>query len=275
MDLDFSDPRGAAVLPVESQITLIDARPDHCDPRPVSNLEITQILDDRESAVGALTLEIKAVGKGLVPELAELVQTNFTGLMVEEIVDQGLAIARIDTEGDNVACQSERNWLLKLRVPDNAPASIAFHFPEASRNDVTVHYRRYADADLAEVEPELALAGLSLRPRPFWQWLVAAAAILAACAAGWWWTRKHTPALQSVIDTYQLPAHVTPFSVLGLLQRMASDRSLRWSDPDRAELQNTLDGLERQFFDRVPDQPELDLGRIGRDWINRANHGHG
>jgi hypothetical protein len=52
---------------------------------------------------------------------------------------------------------------------------------------------------------------------------------------------------------------------------MHSDRSLRWSDPDRDELQSTVNNLERHFFDRVPDPPEVDLGRIGRDWIDRAN----
>jgi hypothetical protein len=270
MDLDFTDPRGPAVLPVESQVILIDARPQPAEPRPVSNLEITQVLDDRESADGALTLEIKAVGKGLVPELADLVQTNFNGLVVDEITDQGLAITGIDTEGDNVACQSERNWILNLRVPDNAPTPFTFHFPPANRDEIAIHYKRYADADLADVEPQLALAGLSLRPRPLWHWLAGAALVLAACGAGWWWTRTHAPALQSAVPTYRLPTHVTPFSVIGLLQRMESDGSIRWSDPDRAELQRTVDSLKHRFFDRVADPSQPDLDRIGRDWIDRA-----
>jgi len=52
MDLDFVDSRGPVVLPVESQITLIDARPERVAPRPVAGLEVTQILDDREIAAG-------------------------------------------------------------------------------------------------------------------------------------------------------------------------------------------------------------------------------
>ncbi|HEU0040071.1 MAG TPA: hypothetical protein VFR76_12440, partial [Verrucomicrobiae bacterium] len=97
MDLDFTDQRGQVVLPVESRITLLDARPDHAPARPVANLEITQVLDDREIDKSLLTLEIKASGKGLVPELPELLRTNFPSLRVEEVSDHGLAVTQIDT----------------------------------------------------------------------------------------------------------------------------------------------------------------------------------
>jgi hypothetical protein len=274
MDLDFTDSRGPAVLPVESQVTLIDARPERTGPRPVTDLEVTQILDDRDSVTGALTLEIKAVGKGLVPELAELIRTNFTGLFVDEVSDQGLAIAQIDTDGENLASKSERNWLLKLRVPEDAPASLAFRFPEAAREDVKLLYKRYADADLAEVEPRLALAGLTLRPKPIWHWMLALAGLITACVGAWWWTRQHQPAPPTSNATYNLPGQITPFSVIGLLQRMASDTSLRWSEPDREELHRAVLNLERHFFNRGTDEePAPDLITIGHDWIDRANQG--
>ena len=76
MDLDFVDMRGAVVLPVESQITLLDARPDRVASRSLTNAEITQILDDRELNAGRLALEIKATAKGLIPELSVLLKTN-------------------------------------------------------------------------------------------------------------------------------------------------------------------------------------------------------
>ncbi|PYV16259.1 MAG: hypothetical protein DMG07_08170, partial [Acidobacteria bacterium] len=90
MDLDFVDSRGPVVLPVESQITLIDARPERVAPRPVAGLEVTQILDDREIAAGRITLEVKATGRGLVPDLSTFLRTGFDGLRAEEIKDQGL-----------------------------------------------------------------------------------------------------------------------------------------------------------------------------------------
>jgi hypothetical protein len=55
---------------------------------------------------------------------------------------------------------------------------------------------------------------------------------------------------------------------------MASDTSLRWSDPDREELCRAVLNLERHFFNRgTHEEPAPDLSRIGHDWIDRANQG--
>jgi hypothetical protein len=274
MDLDFMDQRGQVVLPVASQIILLDARPTRVASRPLADVEITQILDDREIAEGLISLEIKASGKGLVPELSELVDTNFTDLHVEEISDQGLSVSSIDTDGDEVAPVTERNWLLKLRVVENAPASLAFQFPEAELAGAKMIFKRYADADLVEVEPKLALAGLALRPRPWWHWLVLGVVLLAAAGGAVWWLRRHKPQTSLEKPVYVLPEPATPFTVMSLLRRMQSDASLSWSDANRAELTQNIQRLEAHFFARERDgDPEPDLAGIGRRWVELAGNG--
>jgi hypothetical protein len=274
MDLDFMDQRGQVVLPVASQIILLDARPTRVDSRPINDLEVTQILDDREIGEGLVTLEVKASGKGLVPELSELVKTNFTDLRVEEITDQGLSVAQVDAESDELAPVTERNWLLKLRVTENAPASLAFHFPEAAIAGAKTIFKRYADADLVEVEPKLALAGLTLRPRPWWQWLVVGIVLLGVAGGAVWWLRRHQPETSQEEPVYVLPEPTTPFTVMSLLRRMQGDTSLRWSEASRAELTQNIQRLEAHFFARERNgDPKPDLTGIGRRWVELAGNG--
>ncbi|MCL4789875.1 MAG: hypothetical protein KJ070_24365 [Verrucomicrobia bacterium] len=274
MDLDFMDQRGQVVLPVASQIILLDARPTRVAARPVTDLEVTQLLDDRELEAGRLTLEVKAQGRGLVPELSELVRTNFTHLRIEEISDQGLSVAQIDTEGDEIAPVTERNWLLKLRVAEDAPASLTFQFPETAVAAAKMIFKRYADADLVEVEPKLALAGLPLRPRPWWHWLALGAVLLMVAGGVAWWLRRQQPALATARPLYTLPEPATPFTVMSLLRRMQADASLRWSEADRTELAQSIQRLEAHFFARERNgDPELDLVGIGRRWVELAGNG--
>lgn len=274
MDLDFTDSRGQVVLPVKSQVTLLDARPDRVPARPVQNLEITQILDDREITQGKVALEIKATARGLVPDFGELLRTNFAGMRIEEFNDPGLALARVDVEADDLAPVSERNWLIKLAVADDAPASLAFKFPEAVPADAKMVFKRYADADLVEVQPVLALAGIPLHPRPWWHWLVLAVVGLTVIGGGWVWWRRHEPATASETPRYALPEHTTAFSLIALLRRMAEDPALPWKESDRAELGNNIRQLETHFFSRQRNgDPEPDLASIGRRWVDMAGNG--
>jgi hypothetical protein len=149
MDLDFMDGRGQVVLPVRSTVTLLDARPDRVPNRPMDKLEITQILDDREIAQGRVALEIKATARGLVPDLPQLLRTNLAQLELVEAGDRGLAINQLDTEADELAPVSERNWLLKFNVPGRY--GVAVSVPRSGDCGATMVYKRYADADLETV----------------------------------------------------------------------------------------------------------------------------
>lgn len=274
MDLDFADSRGQVVLPVQSQVTLLDARPERVAPRPVGDIEVTQILDDRELAQGRIALEIKATGRGLVPSFTGLLRTNFAGLRVEEVNDPGLAIARIDAEADEPAPISERNWQIKLALTEDAPASLAFKFPEPVSAGVKTVYKRYADADLVEVQPMLALAGVPLRPRPLWQWLAMAGGLIVVIGGAALWLRKHQPAAAVDAPHYTLPEPATAFSLISLLRRMEADPTLPWKESDRAELGQDIRQLETHFFSRKRNgNPDPDLNGIGRRWVEQASNG--
>jgi hypothetical protein len=274
MDLDFADARGQVVLPVQSAVTLLDARPDRVPARPAEGLEITQILDDREIGQGKIALEIKATGRGLVPGFGELLKTNFTGLRVEELTDPGLAIARIDAEADELAPVSERNWVIKLAVTDEAPASLQFKFPEPVAANVKAVYKRYADADLVEVQPMLALTGVSLRPRPWWHWAIMVGLGIIVVGTGAIWLRNQKPKRVSERPRYALPEPATAFSLIALLRRMEADGSISWKDSDRAELDASIRQLETHYFSRERNgHTEPDLASIGRHWVNLASNG--
>lgn len=274
MDLDFMDSRGQVVLPVESAVTLLDARPDRVSARPAANLELTEILDDRALAQGKLALEIKATGHGLVPNLTELVRTNFAGLRLEEWNDPGPAITHLDAEADELAPVSERNWRLQFAVTKDAPSPLEFKFPEPVSANIKSVYKRYADADLVEVRPMLALAGVPLQPRPWWHWLALATGLLALIGGAVWWLRKHPPTRTTDQPRYTLPEPVSAFSLIALLRRMDADSTLPWREADRAELGQDIRRLETHFFSRQRNgDPAPDLDGIGRRWVELAGNG--
>jgi hypothetical protein len=274
MDLDFSDTRGQVVLPVKSPVVLLDARPERVPARPLEKLEIVQTLDDREIAQGRVTLEIKASANGLVPGLDELVRTNFAHLQVEELSDRGVALNRIDAEADVLAPVSERNWSLKFTVAKDAPAALEFKFPEPLVTDAKLTYKRYADADLVEVKPMLALAGVSLRPRPWWHWAIGGVVGVGLIVTAGWLLRRKVHLTETVASAYSLPSHLTPFAVIELLRRMKADEALRLDESHRTELGKTLRELEEHYFARRNNgHTDLDLAGIGRQWVSRATNG--
>lgn len=274
IDLDFSDARGQVVLPVKSPVVLLDARPDHVPARPLDKIEIVQTLDDRELAQGRIALEIKATANGLVPDLNALLRTNYTHLRIEEFGDRGLAMNRIDAEADVLAPVSERNWLLKFTIAKDAPAALEFKFPEPLRTDAKITYKRYADADLVEVKPLLALTGVPLRPRPWWHWAVSGLVIAGGLTALGLWLRRKVHLPETAAPAYSLPMQITPFAVIQLLRRMESDDSLHLGESPRSELLKTIRDLEGHFFARSRNgHVEPDLARIGREWVSRVANG--
>jgi hypothetical protein len=209
-----------------------------------------------------------------VPELSALLRTNFAHLRIEEFGDRGLALNRIDAEADLLAPVSERNWQLKFTVAENAPATLEFKFPELLLADAKVVYRRYADADLVEVKPTLALAGITLRPRPWWHWVIGGGVIAAGISALVWWLRRKVHITESVTSEYSLPQEVTPFVVIQLLRRMESDAKLRLGEAHKSELVKTIRELEAHYFSKNRNgHAEPDLANIGREWVGRAGNG--
>jgi hypothetical protein len=67
---------------------------------------------------------------------------------------------------------------------------------------------------------------------------------------------------------YQMPEHVTPFTVLGLLKDIERNNGL--SPAGKAELDTSISRLEHYYFE-APTGEEPDLTEEARRWVNRTN----
>ncbi|MFN0069550.1 MAG: hypothetical protein ACKVYV_18180, partial [Limisphaerales bacterium] len=269
LNMDFVDTAGQVVLPVSSAPVLVDARPEAPPARPARQIEIVQTLDDRELAAGRATLEIKAAGRGLVPELSELVDLAFGGFTVTNVDDRGVVLTRMDTEGDTVAPVSERVWLVSL-TPSAAGDSLAFAFPQPRQADTKATYKRYADADLVEVSAEIAVAGVPLQRGWWWFWALGGVG-LGAAAFRVWLRRRPAAAETVAAPAYMVPGEVTPFSVLRLLRRMEADAGLALSSEQRQEIGASISNLQRRYFaPGAETDHRADLRALAERWVAAA-----
>jgi hypothetical protein len=268
MNLEFMDKRGAVTLPIESNIVLIDARPTETPPRPLDQLKVTQILDGRDAAKGKVTLEIKASGNGLLPDLKELLDPEIPGFKIEKINEQPAVIAKLDTEGDKVTAASERPWMINYAVDEKTSGNAVFRFPALKlAGDAT--YKRYADADLEDVKSEVALAGIRLRPVQWWKWAAGAGAALLVLIAGAWLTIRAVRKGRATQRprTYHMPQVVTPFTVMDLLRRMQVDQSIGLSGSMREQLLTDIKSMEQGYF--------ANHGTAGNGNVNGNGNGNG
>jgi hypothetical protein len=271
LDLDFLDKRGKVVLPVESPVLLIDARADKPPARPLDKLNVTEILDERELKDGKLTLEVKATGRGIIPELNELLEVAPAGFQVEKVTDHGLTVTKLDAESDSLAAICERNWLVALAQAPGADAPTEFRFPKPKLDTAELTYKRYADADLVEVKESLALAGLPLQPASYRGWMLSGVMFAICGVALFFLLRTKQGPVAEEAALYALPAHVTPFTVLNLLRRMEQDARLSLPPDRRSELAQTIRDMEQRFFGRGPEtNGHSELERLAREWVSRA-----
>jgi hypothetical protein len=272
LDLDFLDRRGKVVLPVESPIVQLDARTNKPPARPLTDLSVTQTLDDRELAKGKVMLEVKAMGKGIIPELNELFDLRLAGFMTNTITDHGLTISKLDTEGDSVAPVGERDWLIELVQDAKAGVAKLFHFPTPRLETKELAFKRYADADIVDVKESVALSGLPLRPPNYWNWVLGSL-VFVGCGVGLYFLLRpaaHQPT--TAVTSYALPPHITPFTVLTLLRRIEQDEGLALPSSRRAELGLVIHEVERRFFGPGAEtNGQADLERIAREWVSRAS----
>jgi len=118
----------------------------------------------------------------------------------------------------------------------------------------------------------LALAGVPLRPRPWWHWAVGGLLLGGLVLLGSWWLRRKVVESQPRAPAYALPQPASPFAVLQLLRRMEADGIFRANDSQRTELNAEILRLETHYFGRSQNgNGELDLTGVGRRWVERAN----
>ena len=171
MELKFIDLGGPVTIPAESAETVIQVATDNVPPRPASQIEITETLDDRQLNLnGGLTLEVKAAATGFVPDLDQLLDHSAANkaIAVKNInPHEGLQVTELNTWGDQVAARSERLWTITLdgdavRASDSP---LEYRFPPAKVKDASVVYQSYTDMNLAKLaEPVVQLDGRPLAP---------------------------------------------------------------------------------------------------------------
>ncbi|MEE2947325.1 MAG: hypothetical protein VX392_03315 [Verrucomicrobiota bacterium] len=272
MDLDFYDSLGPVLLPATTATQIVDARPETAPNRPVDKLELTQTLDARLAEENALlTLELHATGKGLTPSLDKLVALDIPGFEIAKTDDQGLSVARIESEAAGVNAVSEHTWLLTLKPTGDADRTLSFKFPEPTDLVAKATFKQYRDADLVEVDSELALAGLLLTPPPLWPWITGIAVLLLFGLGAWQLTRRSD--VEAAAPVYSVPESCTPFAVLNLLQRIYADQPRALAASHRDQLQGTIRQMERVHFAPNAAQAKShgNLRAIAHDWVDKVS----
>lgn len=269
LHLDFLDTTGYVVLPVASAPLPVDARDPKGDPRPFSDLELTETLDERRAGEGLLVYEIKATARGLVPDLDQVLGPIPAGFRVEKTDDQGCAVVRCDADKPVTAAVSERLWTLSLRGrTDQSALPAAFHFPSPKVSGVKETLQRYVDQDLVQVGREVPLEARYGDTAPRWPWALCALVLVGVAVAAMRIVSQD-PAVLLAASPWQVPERVTPFTVQALLTRIRAEAPL--SPEARRELDAALIDLDARYFARTPRAGEgQDLAALAREWVERA-----
>ena len=268
LDLDFLDTSGYAVLPVETSPTPIDAKDQEPEARPLSNVTITQTLDERQAEDGKLILEVKATGRGLVPEFKKLLDLKPAEFDVTNVEDEGATIAEFDKDSRETAIVCERNYMVYLQAKEGLKEHPKeFQFGSSLIAQVTMEHQRYVDADLASVGAVISLEQEYGEPVAMWKWYTGGAVAMAIGLVLVYALLLSKPQEQVIARRFHVPDDVTPFTVIGLLKNIESNNGL---NPDCSkELAGTINRLEKYYFsDRAGDEP--DLHNIASDWASKA-----
>lgn len=279
MDLDFSDGRGAVMLPVATAVQLIDAR-SPADRRVPSAIEVEQVLDARSSADGKLAVEVRAVASGLVPAMEALLDMKplaASGLAPPVIEDHGITVLDLDTSGDVVVPRCERSWTLRLTPPTDQSLS-TFNFPviaETSGLVAKMSYKQYADADIVDCGPSVPLALQSGGKLPL-LWSMIGLAIVVALATVWLTLLRRKSAVTPEHGAFAVPKEVTPVGAVALLRRIAAAADPALPEDQRHEIAGAIREIEQKYFSPTGDgaasnRDTAALRSIVEHWVGVAS----
>ena len=273
LDLDFLDTSGYAVLPVETAPVLIDAKKSASDARPWSNLQVRQILDERQADEGKLILEVKATSRGLVPDFQQLFgQASFGDFAVKgEVEDDGVVISQFDPEADTNVVTSERSWIVTLLARDGLTEKPRdFHFLQTALETNETVYQRYDDADLKAAEQVVSLERKYAAPAATSIWtkvligVGSLAALLTLIIVVMLVNRR--PSSTSLA----LPENISPFALISMLRQVETGNGL--NEKRRTELGDSIRKLESWYFAKSgqAESDHPDLNRIAKTWLTPA-----
>ena len=269
LDLDFLDTSGYVVIPIESPIVPIDASSPVTEPRPMENLKVTQILDERQADQGKLILEVKATALGLVPEFEQILSLGPKEFEIASVSDEGVSVSRFDDESETSDVISERNWMITLKArEDLTELPKTFQFAAAKTDMKELVFQRYVDADLKGVASEISLEEGYGKTRPAWIMpaSIAVGGLILLLLIAWIVRRQRGRAVVKK-QMFAMPEQISPFSVLSLLKQIQSRNGL--DESGMADLNASINRLERYYFvDEKQDEP--DLKNIAEQWVRRA-----
>ena len=261
MDLDFNDMSGFTILPIGSSPVAVDASAKQAA-RPYSNLEVTQLLDERKIDEGKVTLEIKAKSWGMVPDLETFLELDPPGFVVKKRDDQGAAVMRFSDDQDSI--ESERVWLLSME-PEGGATAGTFRFGEPTIEGTSAVYQRYNDADIEAVAATIALRRSFDSGNPAWAWVLLALAIIGY--AVWFYMPQSANGGESLEAGLRMPEQLTAFSALALLQKVRDSGPL--TDAQKEQLDADVLRIEASHFGKA-DREALELEEILKQWLSRV-----
>lgn len=269
LDMDFSDGQSTVLLPVTSSVVLLDARAAGPAARPYEKLEVEQVLDAREWKDQKLLLEVRARGRGVLPEMAALIPglDAIDGFDVAEVESHPLNITELDAESTPIMPLTERSWTVHLSPAE--AASAAFSFPAIALANVESSLKRYDDLDLVDADPTVALDAsvLSGGGLPWWSWLI----LLGVVGAVAWMLRNRRDSMPEMVVALPLPGKLTALSALAYLRHLSEESRLRERPEWGEELASEVASLERQAFAAGGEQPsEAELRGVLQRWRDRA-----
>jgi hypothetical protein len=265
LDLDFLDTSGYVVVPVETPELPIDAAAKTPEPRPCEDIKVTEILDERQAKDGKLILEVKATGRGLIPDLPALVDVKSEGFKVVKTEDEGVSVVEWDKEAEEPAIRAERSWMVTLNAEDGLPSPPkTFSFAPKKAEGAEVIYQRYVDADLAKAEPVISLDSEYGKPNRAWIWWALGGIILGALLLGVLRALIFGRKAEARAARFSVPEALTPFTVLGLLRDIERNDGL--ATPAKRELAEDIRQLESHYF-KKPNTSEPDLRGIAERWV--------
>ena len=289
LELKFIDLTGPVTIPATSAETVIKVAAA-APPRPAKQVEVTQTLDTRQFAInGALTLEIKAVGSGLVPDLDQLLDLAALKKTVgvrQVNAHEGLQLKELNTWGEQVGPRSERLWTLSLNSDAirAAEGPTDFLFPPVLSKDYKLVCQTYKDMDLTTLpEPSVRLGrtavaaagGVVLKPpgNPFlWPGLGAAIALVLGVLI-YALAKRGDDASERPLrarDVFKMPAEVDGFAVVALLRRLRTSPLVKLGESQRQELQQDLQRVQQTCFGSRSQMSEADLRSLAEKWLRAA-----
>ena len=264
IDLDFLDTSGYVVLPIDSSPIPIDASESVADASATENLDLVQLLDERQSAEGRLIVETRATARGLIPDIETLLETDVDGFTLTSVEDSDVSVIEFDKESVEPAVLSERTWTLKYEAEDaGAPAPEEFTFPTPVADVREVKYQRYVDADLEDVEAKVALVsdyGSNRRA-----WMIAGLCGIAGIVllTGVMLALRSGGGNQELV-TEKTETAITPFGLLTQLRDVEQASSI--PEDRRTQLRQDISAIESHYFADTNGKTAPDLTAIATRW---------